>query len=175
MVMSELNYSSMEYLYTNVSRHINELRDSDQLSLSNDIAVILTKLVIVDGSSIFENYIKTCIFSIAENKKAQNLIEMLMEKKFWSMFDSKFKSLNRFLKHFGSEFSEEFINSVKDNEELSDSERNFLRLLQLRGDLVHNNNSLSYSIPVTHEEAHNTFTRSILIVKYLAENLCKKL
>ena len=165
--------NNLDSVYNDFDELITKLKKDNELSASTSIETTVSKLIIVSAASFFESDIKDAIFSIYTDTKSRNLVEKLLDRNFWNMFDSKFESMNRFLNNFGDEFRIEFQKSIQGNQTLEDSAIAFLRLLQLRGEIVHMN-FLSHSIDVTYQESYEIYKQSLDYVEYLKKKIIER-
>ncbi|MCL5680371.1 MAG: HEPN domain-containing protein [Candidatus Marsarchaeota archaeon] len=165
--------NNLDLVYDNFNAIIKRLKEADELSTSSLVETTLSKLIIVSAASFFETDIKEAIYSLSPDLKSRSLVEKFLDRNFWNLFDSKFESMNRFLGNFGDEFKVSFQKSIRDDKNLKDSETSFLRLLSLRGEIVHGN-FLSYSVDVTYEESYEIYKKSFVYVEHLKNRIVEK-
>lgn len=165
----------VDAVYTQNKNIIDYLVEQKEVSFQLDMDNKLKKVLIVSTASYFETKISNLLlafFGIKSNGN-QEIVSFLKNKaisrQYHSYFDWDKSNINKFLSLFGEEFKKQASEDIK-IQELEPSVKAFLRLGDLRNQLVHKNMATFY-IEQTSEEIYALYKQALRVVNYLEVKL----
>lgn len=165
----------VDTVYSENKSIIDYLIEQKEVSFQQDMDNKLKKLLIVSAASYFETRISELLlnfFGIKSNGN-QEIVSFLKNKaisrQYHSYFDWEKRNINKFLSLFGEEFKKEASKEIQE-QELESSAKAFLKLGDLRNQLVHKNMA-TFFIELTSEEIYDLYKQALRLVDYLENKL----
>ncbi|MDR7237319.1 HEPN domain-containing protein [Neobacillus drentensis] len=159
------NKSVIEYLF-----------EQQEVSFQQDMDNKLKKILLVSAASYFETRISEMLVSYFRQKtnNNENIVAFLKNKAISRQYHSYFDwergtNINKFLSLFGDDFKREVSEEIR-NCELDSSVRAFLKLGNLRNQLVHINMA-AFNIYLTGEEIYELYKEALKLMDYLESKL----
>lgn len=169
----------VDELYNEFSEIINHLEEDKRPSLQNVADENLKKLIIIAAASFFENEIKKQLLVFIEERsnKDSMLISFVeqqidIDRKFYKLFDinEECSNCNKFFKLFGDEFNKKCQEDLKSNNELRDSMKAFIEVINTRNKIIHNN-YLEQHIEKTCRECYDLYKKAENFIGYILKKL----
>ncbi|MBS0586503.1 MAG: hypothetical protein JSS37_00750 [Proteobacteria bacterium] len=154
------------------------LRDQGQISYAQDIEGSLSKILLLSSASYFENRITNAISDFAEriSKSNEALVSLVknkaIERQYHTYFQwrEKSRSSNSFFAMFGTSFRDSAKNYLRTTPNISEAEKAFLELGDLRNLLVHGNFA-NYPLEKTADEIYELYKKALQFVEYIESKL----
>lgn len=151
------------------------LETHKEISLKTIADTEFKKNLLLSAASYFEDLITNMILDFVENNSSKPIIKSFVkntavERQFYTYFDWKSKNANKFFSLFGEEFKKQAEKDIKDNDDLKKSIQDFLQLMYLRNQLVHENFAV-FPMEKTSEEIFTLYSSACIFINYLSLKL----
>lgn len=137
-----MNQTAIDRMYSEHQFALQQLSQAE-VSLLNAVNDVFRKALLLSAASYFEHSISNLMLEfVTERAQSDKLIISLLKTKaidrqYHTYFDWDRGNANKFFALFGSEFKEHVERSVKSDDELRQSIKDFIELGNLRNQLVH--------------------------------------
>lgn len=167
---------------TIVDRVYNENKDlleylveKQEVSFQQDMDNKLKKILLVSAASFFETKVTELLirFFGLKTDNSNEIVSFLkkkaLDRQYHSLFDWDKNNINKFLGWFGEDFKKQAMEEIKE-QELEFAARAFMRLGDLRNQLVHKNMA-TFFIEQTNEEIYDLYKQALRLIDYLERKL----
>lgn len=166
----------IETEYERQSVLIKYLEAQNETSFATDAKANLTKNLILGTASYYETVICELIRDVAKRYSGDNeyictLVEQkAIKRQYHTFFNWDGNNANQFFALFGEAFSAKARTSARENRELDEGIKAFLRLGNLRNELVHIN-FLTYEVKQIPEDVIDLYRKAERFIEFLRVNL----
>lgn len=166
----------VDRLFDDHQRLIELLDANNDVSLRVSVDATLRKVLVLSAASYFEQRIKSAIMDFVRTTSEgspclMSLVERkAVERQYHTYFQWGEKNANNFFALFGTEFKTRMRLRVRDDSELAESVKAFLRIGLERNEMVHKDFA-SYSFDMTADEAIVLYRRALRFVEAIPQLL----
>lgn len=168
--------TSVDRVYLEARGVIDLLKEADEMSLALSAEDVLRKALLLSAASYFEHVLSGVVEDFVRSKVGHDdMVPSLVKAKaisrqYHTWFDWSGGNANRFFSMFGERFKSYMAGVVKEDVDLDDGIRSFIKVGDLRNRLSHQDFS-TFPLTFTTDEIYDLYKKALVFVRSVPDCL----